>query len=462
MYKIKITLVFLSLILLSFNKMSSQIDSNYIKTHYEDAAKKIIAATLADTIGFERISYMCDTFGPRLCGSDNLENALDWLKAQMQKDGFQNITEDPVMVPHWVRGEEWCRLVSPRESDFPILSIGGSVGTEGETIKAEVVVFDDFDDLEKRSAEAVGKIVLFDFPFLNYGQAVQFRVYGATKAAQAGALACLINSVTPMSMNNPHTGMMRYGEATKKIPHVALTTEDAALLRRLYERGQKPVVELFSEAKSYPDAPSRNLMGELPGGEYPNQIIAAGGHIDSWDAGTGAHDDASGCLTVYEALRILKDLNLIPRRTIRSVMWTNEEFGGGGGKVYAEKHSDEDHVLMFEFDSGVFPPSQIRYTGTEKMFNIVKSMQPLLRMIDSIEVVERGGGVDVGPMMKLGVPGMSLNTRDEGKYFWYHHSPTDTIDKIEPEDYNKCVAAIALALYIYADLPIELEKNEQK
>ena len=416
---------------------------------YKETAEKIIKAALADSSSYHRLAYFTDLFGPRLSGSQNLENALDWAYDQMIKDGMQNVRKDPVMVPHWVRGDEYCKLVTPWQRNMPMLGFGGSVGTPPEGITAPVIVVESKEELFERKDEIKGKIVCYNAPWQGYGKSVQFRFRGAIWAAQAGAIAGLCRSVSPKGMQLPHTGSMIYADTVPKIPHAAITAEDAMLLARLQQRGVTPEVTLYMEAKTLPDVQSYNLMCEYEGTRKPDEIIALGGHSDSWDAGTGAHDDASGCIAAWEAVKLLKDLGIETNRTLRAVFWVNEENGIRGGKAYEEKYGEEPHALVFEFDSGVFPPSEIRYNGDENTFDIVKSFEPLLEMIDNIDVIKGGGGVDIRYMMQRGIPAMSLNTDDQGKYFWYHHSDADTIDKIDPLDFQKCVAAIALSIYLY-------------
>jgi carboxypeptidase Q len=434
----------------------TQTDSTFFLKKYSDIAKQIIAAAYKDSSAWERMAYMCDTFGPRLSGSENLENAIKWLESQMLLDGMDNVRLEQVPVPHWHRGSEYCLLLSPHKANIPMLGLGGSVATPKEGITGQVLVITDFDELEKRKSEATGKIVVFNQPFYDYAQSVQYRTYGAIKAAQAGAIACLIRSVSPIGMQNPHTGMMRYNDTVLKIPAAAITAEYSAMLERMQRRGQNPIVKLYMEAETLPDAISHNVICELKGGEKADEIIAAGGHIDSWDTGTGAQDDGAACIAIWHAIKLLKELGLKPRRTIRTVLWTNEENGVMGGKKYTEIHKYEKHVLMFEFDSGTFPPSDLRFKGHDTLMKIVQSFKPLLDMVEPMKIVDGWVGVDIRYMMDLGVPGMSIDTRDQDKYFWYHHSPADTPDKINPQDINKCVAAIAIALYLYADLPVEL------
>jgi carboxypeptidase Q len=248
--------------------------------------------------------------------------------------------------------------------------------------------------------------------------------------------------------------MGEYPDTLPKIPHAAITAEDADMIQRMYNRGQNPLVKLYLEAQKLPDSPSFNVMGEVVGSDHPDDIIAIGGHSDSWDAGTGAHDDGGGCIATWQAVKLINDLGLKPKRTIRAVMWVNEENGNRGGIKYAEVHKNEKHSLVFEFDSGVFPPKGFGYTGPDSIFTYLKSFEPLLKMFGDIEIYKGGGGVDIGPMMRENkVNGMGMNTRDDGKYFWYHHSPSDTPDKVNPDDLNKCVAAIAAIIYVYSELP---------
>lgn len=450
--------VILATLTLCVIKLDAQITQEFILAEYEKKAEKLIDAIMSDSTAYQRLGYLTDVFGSRLSGSANLERALDWMYAEMKSDGLDNVTKDSVMVPHWVRGLERCDIISPLNHNMLVASYGGSISTPDGGITAEVYVVNSFEQLKNNADKAKGKIVVYNAPFLNYGQAVQYRFHGAVRAAEVGAVASLARSVTPQNMNSVHTGMMVYVDSITKIPHGAITIEDAELLQRLQDRGITPKIKLVLESETLPDALSYNLYSELSGIENPDEIIAHGGHIDSWDMGTGAHDDACACVASWEVIRKIKQLNLKPKRTLRAVMWANEENGVRGGNAYRDKHKDEKHVLMFEFDSGCFAPSAIRFSGSDTLLQIVKFFEPILRKIDSIEVVKGGGGVDIGPMTRLGYPAMSLSTRDRGQYFSYHHSRNDTFDKIVFSDYNKCIAAIAVSLFIYSDLPIEYYK----
>lgn len=445
------------IIAISINCNSTLLSELYMTNNYSSIADKIIEKAHEDTLAYQRLEYMCDVFGPRLSGSENHTKALTWMLDEMKKDGFSNVRADDVMVPHWVRHSEKCELLSPRVADIPVIALGGSIATPKGGLKAPVMVVESYDELEMRKDEVKGKIVVYNYPYEGYGKGVQYRFYGAIRAAKYGAVASLIRSVSPNISRNLHAGMMTYADTIPKIPHAAISPEDAMLLARLVKYGLKPEIRLELDVETLPDALSHNVIAEFVGSEYPEQIIAIGGHSDSWDVGTGAQDDASGCIATWEAVRLLKELGLKPKRTIRIVQWTNEENGVRGGNYYRDAHKDENHVLMFEHDSGIFPPSALRFNGSDSIFNTLKMIKPLLQKINNkIDVTRGGGGVDISPMMKTGVPGMSLGTDDDGKYFYYHHSHSDTPDKVKPSDLSDCIAAIAIAIYIYSDLPEDL------
>jgi carboxypeptidase Q len=377
----------------------------------------------------------------------------------MEGDGLQNVNGEPVLVPHWVRGDESLELLSPRPKKLPMLGLGGSVGTPPEGIRAEVLVVNSFDELETRQDEARGKIVLLNAPFTSYGQTVTYRVHGANAAARTGAVASLIRSVTPFSMKTPHTGQMRYDPEVNQIPHAAITVEDAEMLARMQERGDKIEVVLKMEAETLPDVLSRNVMAEVVGWEHPEQIVVLGGHIDSWDVGQGAMDDGGGSVAAWEAVRLIHALGLRPRRTVRVVLWTNEENGLRGGRAYRDLHQGEiaNHVLAMESDGGVFKPRGFGFSGSDRAYDIIREIATFLDRIDAGEVTRGGGGADIGPIMRDGVPGMGLHV-EGARYFWYHHTDADTIDKLDPREMAECVAALAVMAYVVADMPERLPR----
>jgi carboxypeptidase Q len=276
-------------------------------------------------------------------------------------------------------------------------------------------------------------------------------------AAKAGAVASLIRSVTPYSQKTPHTGNMNYEDGVRRIPHAAITVEDAMMLHRMQARGEKIVVRLKMSAQMMPDAQSRNVMGEITGRERPNEVVVIGGHIDSWDVGQGAMDDGGGVVAGWEAVRIIHDLGLRPRRTIRAVGWTNEENGSRGGNGYKAAHTGETHVFAFESDNGVFKPTGFGFTGSDAAFAIAQQIGRLLAPIGAAEVTKGGGGADIGPLMQEGVPG-GEPTVDGTRYFWYHHTESDTIDKLDARDVGAVTALMAIVAYVIADLPEPLPR----
>jgi len=260
-------------------------------------------------------------------------------------------------------------------------------------------------------------------------------------------------------MKTPHTGGMSYEEGVPRIPHAAITVEDAELLHRMQERGERPVVRLRMSARMLPDARSRNVVAEVVGRERPDEVVVLGGHIDSWDVGQGAMDDAGGSVAAWEAVRLIHQLGLRPRRTIRVVLWTNEENGLRGGNAYRDAHRAEleKHVLAIESDAGVFQPLGFGFTGSDDAFAIVQQVGELLRPLGAGAITRGGGGADIGPIMQEGVPGMGLVV-DGTRYFWYHHTDADTIDKLDARDVALCTAAMAIMAYVIADLPRPLPR----
>lgn len=431
-----------------------------LQREYQAAADRIIAAALADSAAWNKLAELTDGFGHRFSGSESLERAIDWILARMKAEGLENVRGEPVMVPRWVRGHESAELLEPRYARLPMLGLGQSVGTPRGGIQAEVLVVSSFDDLKARASEARGKIVLFDVPFTSYGQTVRYRGIGAVEAARVGAVAMLLRSVGPFGMKTPHTGSMQpYDSTVPRIPGAAIAMEDAAMMRRMQQRGQKIVVRLEMEAQMLPDAPSRNLVGELVGREKPDEVVVFGGHIDSWDVGTGAMDDAGGVVIAWEAVRLLQKLGLRPRRTIRVVGWTNEENGLRGGNAYRDAHRAEldKHVAAIESDGGTFKFRGFGFTGSDPAYGVVRQIGRLLRPLGADTVFIGGGGADIGPIMQLGVPGLA-HLVDGTRYFWYHHTEADNVDKIDPRELAENVAAMAVMAYVLAEMPNPLPR----
>ena len=429
---------------------------------YRPVADRILA-TAKDAGGnfaWDRLAYMTDTFGPRLSGSANLDATLRWAEAEMKRDGLENVRLEPVMVPQWIRGDESLEILEPFPNKVPILGLGGSVSTRSEGVTGELMVVKSYDELTARKDEARGRIVLFNVAYTTYGETVRYRGGGASAAARVGAVAALVRAVGLPGMRTPHTGGMRYEDGVPKIPTAAIPTEDADRFDRMVKRGQRVTLRLKMDAHFLDDAPSANLVGELRGTEKPDEIVLLGGHIDSWDPGTGAMDDGGGCVVTWEALRLLKNLGLKPKRTIRVVLFTNEENGGAGGNGYRDAHKAElaKHVLALESDSGVFKPRGFGFTGSDAARKTLTEIASLLKPIGADAIGPQGGGADIGPSVAAGkIPSVSLDV-DGTKYFLLHHTAADTVDKLDPKDLADNAAAIAFLAWVVADLPAPLPR----
>jgi carboxypeptidase Q len=426
---------------------------------YRDPSARLIGEAMSSHFAWERLALLGDTFGHRLSGSRSLEEAIQWAVAEMKKDGLENVHTEPVKVPHWVRGQESAEVISPRARPLVVLGLGNSVGTPPAGIEGEVLIVRNFEELDAAGGGRVkGHIVLFNVPFTNYGETVQYRSTGASRAAALGAGAALVRSVGPPGMRLPHTGGLRYTDGAPQIPAAAITTEDADFLQRMQDRGTPVRVRLKMEAKFLPDADSFNVVGEIRGREKPDEVVVVGGHIDSWDVGTGSTDDGGGCVVTWEALRLMKKLNLRPRRTVRVVLWTNEENGTRGALAYRDRYKDQlsNHVLMLESDAGILHPTGFGFTGSDTARTRIKEIATLLRGIQLDQIGPTGEEADIGPSAQAGnIPSMSLD--GTGNYFLIHHTPADTVDKIDPMDMSRASAAIAVIAYVVAESPERLK-----
>ncbi|HET7695903.1 MAG TPA: M20/M25/M40 family metallo-hydrolase [Vicinamibacterales bacterium] len=424
---------------------------------YRDPASRLIGEALGSDAGWQRLAYLGDTFGPRLSGSPNLEAAIAWAVDEMKRDGLENVHLEPVKVPHWVRGRESLEIAGPIPQPLVMLGLGNSVGTPADGIEADLLVVRSFEQLDAARDRVKGRIVLFNVPFTTYGETVRFRAEGPSRAGALGAAAMLVRSVGPAGLRTPHTGALVYADGQPQIPAAAITVEDAARLQRMSDRGTTVRLRLKMEARLLGEADSANVVGEIRGRERPDEVVVIGGHFDSWDVGTGATDDGGGCIVTWEALRLMKKLNLRPRRTVRVVLWTNEENGGRGGQGYRDRHLSElgNHVMMLESDGGVFKPSGFGFSGSDGGRARVREIAGLLAGIQVDRIGANGGGADIGPSVQhAGIPAMSLES--EGDYFLIHHTPADTVDKIDPMDVSRASAAIAVMAYVIAEMPERL------
>jgi carboxypeptidase Q len=425
---------------------------------YREPAARLIGEAVGSTFAWQRLAVLTDTIGNRLSGSAALDRAIQWAAAEMKRDGLENVYTEKVTVPKWVRGAESAEIISPARHAIVMLGLGDSVGTPADGIQADVLVVRSFEDLDAKASQARGKIVLFNVAFTSYGETVRFRSSGPSRAARHGAVAVLVRAVGPPGLRTPHTGALQYMADSPKIPAAAITTEDADRLQRMADRGDRPVVHLKMEAHVDADAESANVVGEIRGREKPDEIVVVSGHLDSWDVGAGATDDGGGCVVTWEALRIMKKLNLRPRRTVRVVLWTNEENGGRGGQGYRDQHRAElgRHVMMLESDGGVFRPLGFGFSGSDSARETVRTIATLLAGLGADQISSGGGGADINPsVQEAHIPAMSLEV-DGSKYFLIHHTPADTVDKIDPIEMAKCAAAVAVMAYVVADLPDRL------
>ncbi len=458
-----------------------------LSAKYGADAAKILKAAETDEDGYAALTYLCDHIGKRLSGTPQLNTAIQWGADLMRKAGLQNVTVQPVMVPRWVRGNESGAMIYPGAAGqitrpLHMLGLGMSVATPKEGITAPVVFLSSFDALEAAPADQIkGKIVVFNPGWHGYGVNTQYRTFGASRVAAKGAAAMLVRSATGLAMQIPHTGTLVYDPKQPKIPAAAISVEDALMIERLAKEG--PVtVHLQMEAHMEADVQAGNVMGEIVGSEHPEQVISIGGHIDSWDVGQGAQDDGSGIMAAYEAVALIHKLGLKPKRTIRLVFWVNEENGGAGGRAYREKIATkiDDQVAAIEMDGGAEKPLGIGYgamggprrprtpgaaaappatapdltTMAPDLQQSVAALQDIVSMLAPIgtdTVSAGGGGSDISPLSADGVPSLSPRTT-EAHYFDWHHTETDTLDKVDPVEFRKNAAMLSVVTYVLADM----------
>jgi carboxypeptidase Q len=443
--------------LTSFAPPGARADSTSWLDEYREPAARLVGAAITNPFGWQRLAVLTDVVGNRLSGSPQLERAVQWAVAEMKKDGLENVHVEPVVVPRWVRGRESAEIVEPSHLPIAMLGLGNSVGTPAQGIQAEAFVVRSFEELDANAGRARGRIVVFNVPYTDYVATRVIRSNGASRAAAHHAVAALVRSVGPPGLRLPHTGEMNYAASAPKIPAAGIASEDADRLQRMADRGERIVLRLQMEAHFEPDAASANVVGEWHGRERPEEVVVVGGHLDSWDVGAGASDDGGGCIAAWEAVRLMKQLGMRPRRTVRVVLWTNEENGGRGGRAYRDAHSAElsKHVMMLEADSGLFMPVSFGFTGPPRGLETVRAIATLLSGVSADVVATGGGGSDIDPSVQAGrIPAMSYD--GTGDYFRIHHTDADTVDKIDPKDMSRAAAAIAVMTYVVADRPTRL------
>ncbi|KAL5242526.1 hypothetical protein ACI65C_009936 [Semiaphis heraclei] len=408
------------------------------------------------------LSEFTDTFGSRMAGTPNLENSIDYMMNTLRAENLDNVHSERVMFTGWQRRKENAALVRPRFKNLAMLGLGGSVSTAPEGIKAEVVVVTSFDDLANKSSQVNGKIVVYNQPYVSYSETVTYREMGASEASKYGAVATLIRSITPFSLNTPHAGQQSYSDGVKKIPTACITVEDAELLYRMYNRGTKLEIFLKMDSKFFTNATSRNTVAEIKGTTDPDKIVLVSGHLDSWDVGQGAMDDGGGAFISWNSLVILKNLGLRPKRSIRCLLWTAEEEGYIGAYAYLKGHKSEleKFNLVIESDEGTFQPYGIEFHGSETSACIMVEVAKLFDSINatSMKSSKDNVGSDIEVFENVNIPGLSLLNRNE-KYFWYHHTEADTMAVEDPDSLDLNTAMFAVISYIIADLSVELPKS---
>jgi len=427
----------------------------------QNVPDEIIQRELAASQAYETLSHLTDDIGQRLSGSANAAAAVRFTTERFRAWGI-DVRNERVAVPHWVRGREEASLPTQHNQKIVLTALGGSVATPAEGITADVVEVTSFDELKQLGAKLRGKIVFFNVPmdmelvrarrsFDAYSKAVVYRGAGASRAAEYGAVAALIRSVGSDSLRTPHTGAMRYDPKQPKIPAAAMAAEDAMLVHRLLARRERVRMHLALTPRLLPDVMSANVVAEIRGSEHPEEIVLVGAHLDSWDLGTGAIDDGSGVAMVMETMRLIKQMNLKPRRTIRAVLFMNEENGLNGGRQYWASHKHEKHVAAIETDAGAAAPTGFSTTlKADALAALQARTKPLAAVnADRFEVTPETGA-DTSFIVESGVPGFGL-VPDPLHYFDYHHTPADTLDKIDPKELAQDSAAVAALAWILAN-----------
>ena len=428
---------------------------------YRKTARQLLGQGLEQLWAFHALSDLVTTAPHRLAGSPGEKRAVEWAVASMEKLGFENVHREAVDVPHWERGETENLVVLSTPDEPPVTlnvaALGGSVGTM--PLEAEVLRVTSFEELEEKKEQARDRMVFFDTPMprnlrntlRGYGAVAKYRVWGAREAAKAGAVAVLVRSITTREDDTPHTGIMLYRDAPSKIPAVSLGFQSADRLAKLLKEAPNTVLRLELSAQDHDTTTSYNVVGEWKGAEKPEEVVVLAGHLDGWDVGQGAHDDGAGCVQALEALRLLMQTVERPKRTLRVVLYMNEEFGGSGGEDYvkAEERKGETHISAIESDRGGFVPVRFSVYGDEARARRFDCWTSLMAEGGLREFAPGGSGVDVGPLEKIGTVTLGL-VSDSQRYFDVHHSDNDVLGEVNPRELELGAIAMALLGYLIA------------
>jgi carboxypeptidase Q len=445
----------LAVTLIACNTATAQVneDSLFIK--------KMSDEILQHGQAYSNLRTLCKTIGQRLSGSTGMYKAEDWGIKVLNTAGADNAYKQQCMVPHWIRGKKEIlnAAFSKKMKPFSVLSLGNATGTGNKGITAAVIEIKNFDELDKRKDEIKGKIVFYNYRYNKkllggaYGDAVRYRSGGASSAAKYGAIAVIVRSVTAANDNHPHTGALRYNDSFPKIPAVAIGYNDADRLSNFLTEDKKNLpFNLFTHCQMLPDTIAHNIIGEIKGSEFPDEVITIGGHLDSWDPGEGAHDDGAGVVQSIEVLRVLKALGYAPKRTIRIVLFANEENGLRGGNKYMEeaKAKNEKHIMAMESDGGGETPKGFSCGMTEEQFTKVKSWKNLFGMFDADRfsfTKGGGGGADIGPLQTAFKTAQFGLNPASNRYFDYHHAATDVFENVHERELH--MGAVVMAAMVY-------------
>jgi Zn-dependent M28 family amino/carboxypeptidase len=423
-------------------------------------ARALRERALADDTAYELIRSLTTEVGPRLPGSPGDARAVEWSVARLKALGFSNVRAEPVTVPRWIRGEASAEISAPWPQPLVVAALGGSLGTPAQGLEAQVVPVTSLDELKEQPRQRIeGRIVFFTARMersrdgSGYGKTVPPRGSGAAEAARLGAVAMVMRSAGTSTSRTPHTGAQRYADGIPPIPAFALSNPDADLLEQQLASGQPVRVKLISTSRWDGEARSANVMAEIPGHGLENEVIVLGAHLDSWDLGTGAHDDATGVGIITAAAKLIAGARPRPKRTIRVVFYANEEFGLSGARAYAAAYQGqaEQHVLGLESDLGAFQPYGLAARVAPDKLPLVRTIQSVLEPLGIAYLgTEASGGADVGQLRTLGMPVMDVMT-DAEPYFDLHHTANDTFDKVDPALVRLNVAAFAVIAYLAAE-----------
>ncbi|MCX8018963.1 MAG: M20/M25/M40 family metallo-hydrolase [Chitinophagaceae bacterium] len=433
--------------------------------------RKISDEMLRNGQAYENLRVLTKQIGGRLAGSPQMYKAESWAFELLQKSGADTVWKQSCRVPRWVRGgkdEMWSSEIvssnNPSRPDarlikvpYDVVALGNTIGTGPAGVSGELVMIRSFEELEKRKDEVKNKIVFYNVPFnptyintfLAYRDAGSYRTQGPARAARYGAKAVVVRSLTHAEDNHPHTGVTNYDTAYPRVPAVAVGIKDADKLALLLEKGKKVIVTMKTYGYFLPDTTGHNIIGELRGTRYPDEIITVGAHLDSWDNGEGAHDDGAGCVQTIEVLRTFKAIGYKPQRTIRFVLFANEENGLRGGNKYAEEavNKKEKHIFALESDAGGFTPRSFGFTGSPEQYQKVAAWQKLLAPYGCAEITRGGGGADIGPLHRALNTPMAGLMPDSQRYFDVHHARSDVFEAVNKREL--LLGAVNMAALIY-------------